>query len=193
MNNNLRQNLIRCFIAVELPQSIKEELSSYILRLKQINRNIKWVNPHSIHVTLKFFGEIEPYEVEKVGGELQNCKGIVNPFALKITGSGAFPNERRPRVFWLGLQQDERRSLFRLHEWIDEQLEPLGFEKEKRRFSPHLTLGRVKHPDDFSNVFEYLKEHPFEPATLTVEEIVFMRSELKPTGAEYTPIQKFSL
>ena len=193
MKNNSNQNLIRCFIAVELPPSIKNSLFEFLDRLKPISKSIKWVNPSGIHITLKFLGEIEPSEVKKVSGELQRIKGIVNPFELKISGNGAFPNKRRPRVFWLGLQQDEQRSLFRLHQWIDEQLEALGFEKEKRRFSPHLTLGRVKYPEDFSNVFDYLKDHPFEPDTLNVEEIVFMRSELKPTGAEYTVIQSYKL
>ncbi|MFC2087963.1 RNA 2',3'-cyclic phosphodiesterase [Calditrichota bacterium] len=184
---------IRCFIAVEIPEEIKKEIDTYILSLKKIVPDIKWVKASSIHVTLKFLGEIETTLCSEVKNVLTGIPNISAPFDLKISGSGVFPNVNRPRVFWLGLQQDSNNSLTFIHKWIDKNLLTLGFESEKRKFSPHLTLGRVKFLQNLNQLFDYINNNKFEEKIFNISQIVLMQSQLKPTGAIYTPLQFYSL
>jgi len=189
----MSNNLIRCFVAISLPQEILDQIGLYLQELKEISPRVRWVKPTAIHITLKFLAEQSQKVVNSVEKELTGLGEICPPFDLSVVGAGCFPNRNRPRVFWLGLEHDTKNSLFKLHEWIDKHLEPLGFEREKRRFSPHLTLGRVKEPSDHQNIFDHFAKYPFPISKFTVQEVVFMQSELRPEGARYTPIRTFSL
>jgi 2'-5' RNA ligase len=186
MNEN-----IRTFIAAELPEKIKQEINNYIISLKKTAPEVKWVKARGIHITIKFLGEISLQLCEQVKGDLSGISDIAKPFKITINDSGAFPNKHRPRVIWLGLEQDAENSLVKLHKWVDNKLSPLGFEKEKRKYSPHLTIGRVKKPEQLNKLFQYLDETPLPVSTFDVNEIVLMQSELKSTGAVYAPIRKY--
>ena len=189
----MQNDFIRCFIAIQIPKLIILEIEDYINNLKKISPQIRWVNAKGIHLTLKFLGEIKPDLVHEIKNNLLPIKNVVEKFKLTVNPAGCFPNENRPRVIWLGISQDKNNSLICLHQWIEEKLIPLGFEKEKRRFSPHLTLGRVKTPSNFKDIFNYLKEHPFPEHSFIVKDIILMRSKLLPTGAEYTPLEIYSI
>ena len=112
---------------------------------------------------------------------------------LTVSESGAFPNKQGPRVVWIGLQSGSDNSLITLHRWIESKLVPLGFVPEKRRFSPHLTVGRIKAPGYYNEMFNYMEKIPFSKMTFTVREINFMKSDLKPTGAVYSILKKYPL
>jgi 2'-5' RNA ligase len=189
----MHDNLIRCFIAVKIPETVLVEIEKYGQNLKRIAPDIRWVRIKGIHLTLKFLGEIKSELLEQVKESLRSVTGIVDPFNIEIQGTGCFPTRRRPRVFWLGLEQDRKTSLTIVQQWIEDRLSELGFEKEKRRFTPHLTLGRVRRPQDFTQLFEYMDEHPFKKVSFKVANIVLMQSILHPSGAEYTPIQVYKL
>jgi len=131
--------------------------------------------------------------VERVRQNLQVSEGMFKQFKITIRNFGAFPGKRSPRVFWLGVDSEPRESLFDLFVFIEDNLHSLGFEKEKRRFSPHLTLARVKKPERFDALWNFAEKHPFEPYSFEVKEFVLMQSFLKPDGAVYKPIQKYSL
>lgn len=184
---------IRCFVAVEIPDGIKMDIDEYIFGLKKIMPEAKWVKAKNMHITLKFLGEIEPSFCSQIKELLKGISEISSPFELKISGSGVFPNLRRPRVFWLGLQQDENRPLFRIYTWIDEKLETLGVDRENRKFSPHLTLCRIKTHPDCSRLLDHVKRNEFKDKKFKVSEIVLMQSQLKPSGAVYTPLQYYPL
>jgi 2'-5' RNA ligase len=184
---------IRCFIAVKVPQHILEEIDNYLMHLRRIASDVRWVKVHGIHVTLKFLGEIEPKLVDQVKNSLISITGVVEPFHLSVQGSGCFPNTRKPRVFWLGLQQNPENDLFRIYKWIENKLDIHGFEREKRKFSPHLTVGRVRKEQNFAPLFDYIKKNPFSKSSFQVNSIVFMRSILKPSGAEYELIEEYKL
>jgi 2'-5' RNA ligase len=156
---------------------------------------VRWTRVENIHLTLKFLGEIESRRVNSVKKALQPLSDDFSSFALTISGSGCFPGEKRPRIFWLGMEQDIDKHLCNIHKWIDTSLSNLNFEREKRRFSPHLTIGRVRarQPVDFSDLFVFLEKHPFEPVSFDVEKVYFMQSFLKPTGAEYKVIESYTL
>ena len=184
-------DLIRCFVAIEIQNELKTKIDDYILTLKQIAPKIKWINAKNLHLTLKFLGEIPQELLSQVQSELSAVSNVVNPFEMSVSSAGFFPNQLKPRVVWLGLQNDSNNSIFKLHEWIDERLEPLGFEREKRRFSPHLTLGRIKVPGDYQDLSEYINQNKFHSTRINVSRVVLMKSVLKPMGPKYTQIKSY--
>ena len=185
------EQLIRCFIAVNLPDKIRVEIKSYLSELMRLTSAVKWVRVENIHLTLKFLGEIEADKVKLIEDKLADIGNVFSPFELSIAGSGCFPGRKNPRVFWLGLEQGIENPLFSLHQWIEKQLSPLGFAIEKRRFSPHLTLGRVKNQEDFSDLYTFLDQQPFKKTIFRADKLSFMQSVLKPTGAVYSVIHEY--
>jgi len=195
MKNSQTDQNIRCFIAIQLPVEVRHHISEYIENLKRYSNDVRWISAANIHLTLKFLGEIAPSRVIRVKECLYPIRDYFSPFQLNIFSTGCFPNQKRPRVFWLGMEQGVNNPLFAIHRWIEDQLLILTFEKEKRRFSPHLTLGRVRTKGmvNFSELFSYLEHNPFPPTTFSVKTIYFIQSNLRPTGAEYQVIEKYSL
>jgi RNA 2',3'-cyclic 3'-phosphodiesterase len=185
--------LIRCFVAVEIPDELKILIDEYISSLRKISPDIKWIKANNLHITLKFLGEIPKDLLSKIQKELLGISNVVKPFAMSIGDAGFFPNQFKPRVIWLGMQNDNNNSLFKIHKWIDEKLENLGFEKEKRRFSPHLTLGRIKVAGNFKLLTEYINHYKFHKYKFNVSDVILMKSLLKPSGAEYSKINVYSL
>ena len=185
-------DLIRCFIAIEIPDELKARIEKYISSLKQISPKIKWIKSTNLHITLKFLGEIQQDLLKQVQNELHDVTKIVNPFSMSVKNTGFFPNQFKPKVVWLGLQNDTKNSVFKLHEWIDNKLEPIGFKREKRRFSPHLTIGRIKFPDNIQELTKYINQYEFESCQFNVDQVVLMKSELKPFGAIYSKIKIYN-
>lgn len=186
---------IRCFIAIHLASEVQKKISDYLLELREHTNDVRWIRSENIHLTLKFLGEIESSKAEKVKHSLYPISQEFSSFTLNISGSGCFPGRKRPRVFWLGMEQGKENPLFVVHQWIENQLFKINFEKEKRRFSPHLTLGRVRARQmvDFSDLFQFFDNNPFAPIKFSVQYIYFMQSNLRPTGAEYQVIEKYPL
>jgi len=180
---------IRCFAAIEIPNDIKQEIDLYVQNLKEIAPEIKWVKARSLHITIKFLGEIEPDLCDSVKTSLDGISDVASSFKIKISDSGAFPNYNRPRVVWLGLSPSPGDALFNIFKWIDNNLSDLGFEKEKRKFSPHLTIGRIKYPGNFSSLFDYMNNNKIGEYEFNVSQVVLMQSQLHPTGAKYTPLK----
>ena len=189
MNNQL----IRCFIAIKLPQEVHTQIESHVHDLSRYTKMVRWIKPDSLHLTIKFLGEIETDRVEKVKSTLAKVKGVVSPFDLRVIGSGCFPGRKRPRVFWLGFDKEGVLHLSTIQIWLEDQLMSVGFEKEKRKFSPHLTIGRVKGDDKFSDLYSYIDNHPFTGKIFNVDKIFLIRSCLKPTGAVYQEIGAYPL
>jgi 2'-5' RNA ligase len=185
--------LLRSFLAIELPKSIQKKIEEVQRDLKTSHADVKWVHPENIHLTLKFFGNIEESKVEPI---LQSIGRLIQktlPFSMKVQGVGAFPHSKNPRVIWMGLMDGEE-VLATVQKELEETLAKIGFEPEDRPFQPHLTLGRVKTSrgkDDLVGKMEKHREEEF--GSVEVEEVVLFKSELKPTGAIYTPLRKLRL
>ncbi|MFH1148322.1 MAG: RNA 2',3'-cyclic phosphodiesterase, partial [Pseudomonadota bacterium] len=154
---------------------------------------IKWVNPRGIHLTLKFLGYVEEKMIEPIAVALEGATAGQESLTLKAECIGAFPSLKNPRVVWVGVGgETERLSL--IQQRIEEALLKLGFPKEDRPFTPHLTLGRIRpgrKAGDFGAGIEHLKKTSFGP--LTVTEVVLYQSVLRPDGAVYTPLKKIAL
>ena len=184
---------IRCFIAIDLPDELKNEIYSYITKLKAFSGCTKWVNAHTLHLTLKFLGEQPSEKVDALIHEFSLSPPITKTFQQNTLNLGAFPNKNKPRILWLGTESSPDNALLSLKKWIDFKLEPLGYEPDTQRFKPHLTLARVKIPEDFAELWNFVQNNPFPTQVFPVEDIVLMKSILKPSGAEYRILHKFAL
>jgi 2'-5' RNA ligase len=182
---------LRLFIAFELPEAIRAAIGRYTQALRALPGRVSWVKADNIHLTLKFLGDTPPQRVEAISIALKDIANSFPPLEATIGGSGVFPNERKPRVVWIGIQEMSA-ALQNLAAAIDDRMHALGFEKEPRRFSPHLTVGRVRE-GAIDKVIEKMKAQPFEKVEARFQEITLMRSELHSAGSIYTPLGRFRL
>ncbi len=187
---------IRSFIAIELSDELKQKLSQLEARLNAAGiYGVRWVNPESIHLTLKFLGDIAADRTEEITSVMEDSVRGVSRFRLVVEGLGAFPNLRRVQVAWVGLGGDTE-VLKSLQRKIESNLEPLGFPAEKRDFTPHLTLARVNNrasPDDRKKLGKLISETDFTSVTLEVDSVNLMKSQLTRQGAIYSRLSVVNL
>ena len=180
---------VRSFIAIELPDAVKLELMALQAKLAvEPAAGIKWVAPQGIHLTLKFLGWVQPNRIDEIKAAIAAAVTPLAPFGLGISGLGGFPNLRRLDVVWCGLTGDLS-SLIELQQAIEKHISPLGFPTEKRAFSPHLTLARLREdvdPEARQSLATKVAATKFEPGlAISVDSISLMRSTLLPSGAVY--------
>jgi 2'-5' RNA ligase len=179
---------IRTFIAIKLPESIIISIREIQEYIRTNGFNLRWVRPENIHLTLKFLGDIKEDGIENVTTAIYDSVKTYVPMSLCAKGVGVFPGIKRPRVVWVGVS-GQIESLVGLQKRLEEALEVLGFEKEKRPFSGHLTLGRIKGRIDPKRFGDVLKKYVgFTSETFYADKVILYKSELKPTGAVYTEI-----
>jgi 2'-5' RNA ligase len=182
---------VRCFIAIDIPEDVKAEIAGLQRSLKQYGARISWARSESIHLTLKFLGDVEPGSIPDVIGALEAAVSSSTAFTVCAEGVGCFPNSRRPRVMWVGLDGGD--SLRAVQGAVESAMKPLGFDKEKRKFNPHLTLGRVKSPQGIDDVVRRMEQLGFPKREFPASEIRLMQSDLQPAGAVYSVIHAISL
>jgi len=188
---------IRAFIAIELTQNVETVLKRLQLDLG-VGKDtpVKWVIPHSIHLTLKFLGNISPKMVSEITGVMENSAQNTKPFSLLVSELGVFPNTRSPRIIWVGLKGNTD-ILLGLQKCLDQSLAYLGFAPESKPFSPHLTLGRVRNgikPTQRRALAEKLSATKLKSRpVLYVSVVKLMQSELTPQGAIYTQLACINL
>jgi len=185
--------IIRSFIAIELPQSLKENIEHYISDMRKVQEGIKWIKTENLHITLKFIGDRSREVTEIVKSALFRIDFNEGNFKIEIAHTGAFPNRKNPRVIWLGMRSIPDNALLELQTSIEDTLDLAGIERDTRRFSAHLTIGRVKHPQDFSPFRTYLDHHSFNPQTIEINSFSLIKSILKPAGPQYSNLIKYSL
>ena len=179
-------DLIRTFICIEIPDSIKRRIDCLQKALRQIDAQVSWTKPSNIHLTLKFLGGVSPSRIERVTEAVERAASGIGPFEVEVSGAGCFPSPRNPRVLWIGLPNvpDALKQLFAN---IEDELAGEGFARENRKFSPHLTIGRPRNSKNSASGAEALIAGGFEPETFEATEVIVMRSQLNPTGSIYTP------
>ena len=185
--------MIRSFIAIDLPQKTRENLAAIQDQLRQSQAGVRWVKPGSIHLTLKFLGNILPEQVDEIAAAVAQLVRDEPPITLCAAGLGAFPSPRKPRVIWVGLRGEVDR-LANIQAGLEKALEPLGFAREDRGFRPHLTIGRVKDRRRLQSLIEAMStlELP-EFNSFDGNEIILYKSDLRPTGAIYTKLHRMPL
>ena len=181
---------VRSFIAVELPSSAREAVEHVMRELRSVaGDGVRWVRLEGIHLTLKFLGDIDVDSVPAISTALDSCADSAAPFDLFLEGVGVFPNARRPRVVWVGLG-GALEPLRGLQQSVERELEALGFAWERRAFTSHLTLGRVRDGASAQQgraLSEAIAGVGVAGGVeLPVRELALMKSDLRPTGAVYT-------
>lgn len=181
--------VVRAFVAIELPEDIQNGLrkASAGLQAKLAGLPLRWMPVESIHLTLKFLGDAPTDAVDAISQALQKQARAAKAFEVGVGGLGVFPNLRRPRVVWVGMEAAE--ELVAFQQSLEDEMERQGFPAEGRPFSPHLTLARVQRKAsgrDTAAIGERLAgEKTGELGRMWVEGVTLFRSQLKPTGAEY--------
>jgi len=184
--DNQPTDVIRTFICIEIPESIKSRISKLQETLRQIEAQVSWTKPSNIHLTLKFLGGVEASRIERVSKALEGAANGISPFEVEVSGAGCFPSPRSPRVLWVGFSNVPE-HLQQLYSNIEDEVAQEGFPREKRKFSPHLTIGRIRPPHNAARVADALITAGFEPEAFTATEVILMRSDLKPAGSIYSP------
>jgi 2'-5' RNA ligase len=184
-------NSVRAFIAIDLPEDVRHKLRGLIDRMEDAMDRlpIRWARPEAIHLTLRFLGDTRLDQVRELEQGLEGLAGDHRVFTMTVGGLGCFPNPRRPRVLWVGVHE-ETGSMKDLQKSTEDMCRRLGFPPEKRGFSPHLTLGRVRQGGEAGAGEAFA---PFTKADgaeslgqVVVDEIVLFQSDLRPGGAVYT-------
>lgn len=184
---------IRTFIALKLAADVIEQAAQIQSAISARGLRLRWVKPHNLHLTLKFLGDIRPEDVPGVGLALNRATEQTTSIALTTQGLGFFPGIRKPRVFWIGLGGQIDR-LHCLHARIEDQLQSIGFARDKRGFKAHLTLARFRENIPEKELVQMIEAlGNFDPIAFTADHLIFYKSDLKPRGAVYTPLAEFLL
>jgi RNA 2',3'-cyclic 3'-phosphodiesterase len=187
--------MIRLFVALEIPAAVRENLATLIDELRAADAassksNPRWVRPENLHVTLKFIGHVEADKLDAIHAALAEVRSG-SAVELRFRGLGFFPNDRRPRVLWAGM--DASANLVPLASEIDAGLEKLGIPRETREFAPHLTLARFDPPGISEKLRGAARKNPPRKfGELCAGEFDLIESKTRPTGAEYTRLSSFA-
>jgi 2'-5' RNA ligase len=184
---------VRTFIAIDLDGGLKDKLEALVGEFSRLADNVRWVRPAGMHLTLKFMGETPDHKASAMAEALRALSGRHKSFPMRLRGLGFFPPGRsQPRVIWVGIESGPELGL--LQREIEAAAEKLGYEREKREFHPHLTLGRVKFPGRMDRVLgEIEKRRDEDFGEMSTARLTFFRSVLKPEGAEYSVLEEFRL
>jgi 2'-5' RNA ligase len=184
--------LIRGFIGVQVAHEVRARISAAIEQLTPGISGIRWVPEDNFHFTLKFLGPVEEARLESISHALAEVVHPFRRFTISAKRLGVFPDLKRARVLWVGLEGDE---LAGLATSIETVLEPFGFPRENRTFRPHLTVGRWRRPSDpHQELGDKLKRwNNVEFGKSVIDEVILFQSLLKPTGAMYRPLDTFRL
>lgn len=185
---------MRLFVAVHLPDEMKEELyASFSGSVKGRVRGLRFVPPANVHITLKFLGETDEGLIPSIEEALKAVAEETGLFTMNVGGAGAFPDVKRPRVVWAAVK-DGRDELVQLAKAVETALESLGFERERRPFRGHVTVARVKVPAAAKAVGEVVAANEGRDfGSFEVKGFSLVKSELKPDGAVYIDVRKFGL
>jgi 2'-5' RNA ligase len=184
---------MRLFIAIELPDSIKQGIARVQEELRKAGANAGWTRPEGIHLTLKFLGEAPEAKVQEIMTVLTGAAKGSGSLNLEVAGAGAFPNAKSPRVLWTGVTGDTGK-LASLQAAVEDAMERLGFEREARKFSPHLTVARITFPkprDNWQQVIAGIQD--VRLGRFAAGHVSLMKSELKREGAVYTEMGRVAL
>jgi RNA 2',3'-cyclic 3'-phosphodiesterase len=189
------QTSLRLFCAIELPAELRARAHEHLVRLRESAPNVKatWERAEKMHITLKFFGDVEAAQVAALTEAVVRAATAASPFALSLEGAGTFPPGGNPRVLWLGTK-DEMGRLALLQQRLEDECAAAGFPREPRPFHAHVTLARLRAANAAArHLARYHVKLAFAPATFPVNELILMRSELGPNGSQYTPLARFAL
>lgn len=184
---------VRTFIAINLDDALHAALAEAIEKFASSKASVKWVPPHNAHLTLKFLGNVEEARLPEVFAACESAARDFPPIELALGTIGCFPNMKRPRIVWLGMEKgaDEVKQL---QHNVESELKRIGFPKEDRKFKAHLTIGRVKKQQGLSRLSQLIEEdRDIFIGSMRAEKISVMKSKVLPGGPVYTELKAIPL
>jgi len=184
----------RVFCAVELPDDVRERLKDHIQQLRAAvpEAAASWTRVENIHLTLKFFGNVDVDRIPAITDAASRAVKEFSPFRIGIGATGVFSKPSRAQVLWIGVS-DPSGELLHLQQRLENECAEKGFEKEDRAYRPHLTIARIRKPEGARRLAEAHLNMEFKPAEVEVKELILFRSELNSKGSKYTAISKHQL
>jgi RNA 2',3'-cyclic 3'-phosphodiesterase len=184
----------RIFCAFELPELLRLRLAKHATTVREAvpEAAASWSRPENIHLTVKFFGNVDQAKVPLISAALARAVKEFGPIEIQVGKTGVFPRPSRPQVLWIGIE-DPSGGLSRLHARLEDESGREGFPKEERAFRPHLTIARIRKPGNASRLADTHLRMEFAPVEITLSELVLFRSELSPKGSKYTAISRHRL
>ena len=184
----------RIFLAIDLSDAARDVCAAHleVLRSGFPNVRVGWERREKLHLTLKFLGSVDNGTLEELQTRVEDFTQKYASFVLRLQDAGVFPAVPRPRILWIGTH-DSSEILNQIHAELEDTCEAIGFEREAKRFHPHVTIGRVREPHSARKLAEYHLQTKIEPVEFKVAELVIYESELQPTGSVYTAISAASL
>lgn len=184
----------RVFVGLEISEEAREKVSKYIQALREAYSDLRvgWEKREKLHLTLKYLGEIEDDELAKLMLAVKKTARQVSLFSPEIRETGVFPHSSKARVLWIGVK-DKTKKIFVLNDVLEKECENQGFQRESRKFKAHLTVARLREPQNSGELVERHLSEQFEPVGFKVSEIVIFQSKLQPTGSIYSRIDSFPL
>lgn len=182
---------MRAFVALPCPAGIREAIAGPLTAWREIDARVAWVDPASAHLTLRFLGAADQTRLERLQLRLAEVAASAEPIRAKPGATGAFPGWSRPRVLWLAVESGG--AIERLAGDVERAARDAGFDPEERRFTPHVTLGRVRGQGGAAEAARAVRAWaPAAPAE-PIPELVLFRSELHPAGARHIPIARYRI
>ncbi len=185
--------MIRTFLAIELPRALLSKIEEVQGDLRSSQADVRWVNPENLHLTLKFFGNIDQSRIEPIVQSIDQAVQETPPILLRVKGMGAFPNLKNPRVIWIGVE-DGKEEVTSFQKKLEIGLKKIGFPPDDHPFHPHLTLGRMRSSrgkEDLIKRMERYREDEF--GEVQVEKVILFKSDLRPSGPIYTSLREIRL
>jgi RNA 2',3'-cyclic 3'-phosphodiesterase len=185
---------LRTFIALDLGKPIRDRLVGLQEKLAADTSEVKWVEPDNLHVTLLFLGEVDQREIIDVCRAVERVAAELPAYPLTVGGVGCFPNARRPRILWAGVSAGAAETVT-LHDALEQPLLELGcYRREQRKFTPHVTLGRIRGERSVDGLDKVIAKHEaWHVGETTIAEVHVMSSELTRDGPKYTVLSRAPL
>ena len=181
---------IRTFIALGISNDIRNQITNIQKHLMNKGAELKWIKNENIHLTLRFLGEIDDKYHDKIFEAMNKVAEDARSVNLSLTGLGMFPDENHPTVIWVGIGGDVE-ELRQMSEKCDYYLDDGGFEIKKRHFRPHITIGRIKKLTNKKLFISEINDMQIDHTSFKIDKLNIVKSDLKPTGAEYTNLHTF--
>ncbi|MHC4660446.1 MAG: RNA 2',3'-cyclic phosphodiesterase [Planctomycetota bacterium] len=184
---------VRTFTAVAFPEELRKDLADIGTNVFAGLKGVRWVKEKALHLTLKFLGDVPMDDTAAISDAIRGVISGIEPFEIKVGGSGAFPSKSRPRIIWVGVSEETGR-LEKLFNAIDKAMVSFGIAREKKRYHPHVTIGRVKGRLDSERFMPGMDElNEIDYGTLEVNGVTFFMSDLTPQGPVYTTLATIPL
>jgi 2'-5' RNA ligase len=184
----------RIFSAIEISEAARTACVRHIETVRQSHPNVRvgWERPEKLHITMRFLGDTSESDLEKLRVEMAEIAATSGRFRLGLSGPGLFPSRRRPRIFWIGIE-DRSVAVRPIYQRIENVSRDLGYKQETRPFAPHITIGRVRQTGAPATLVDAHLSAQIEPVEFEVSSIVIYESLLQRTGSVYSKVDSFQL